>query len=158
MRCVVQRVTRSSVSVDGITLSGIGKGLNVLCGVEKDDGADDCEYITRKLLDLRIFDDSEGKSNLSISDLSAAGEDVGILLISQFTLMGDARHGKRPSYSDAMDHAAAESFFERFASDIEARCAARGIGFGTGRFGGDMKVSIENDGPFTILLDSKKSF
>ncbi|MBP1587480.1 MAG: D-tyrosyl-tRNA(Tyr) deacylase [Clostridia bacterium] len=158
MRCVVQRVTRSSVTVDGAVVSEIGKGLNVLCGVERDDTEADCEYIARKLFDLRIFDDSEGKTNLSITDRRAAGEDVGLLLISQFTLMGDARHGKRPSFSNAMEYNAARDFFERFAAGMKARCDALGICFGTGEFGGDMKVLIDNDGPFTILLDSKKLF
>ena len=158
MRCVVQRVTGSAVTVGGVTVSEIARGLNVLCGVEKDDTEADCGYIMRKLFGLRIFDDSEGKTNLSILDLKNSGEQVGILLVSQFTLMGDARHGKRPSFSNAMDFGEAESFFESFAEKMRSECEGLGIAFGTGKFGGEMKVRIDNDGPFTILLDSKKLF
>ncbi len=158
MRCVVQRVLESSVEVGGKQVSEIGEGLNVLVGVGNDDGDKDCEYIADKLVNLRIFEDSEGKTNLSMPDIAAAGRPCGILLISQFTLMGDVRHGKRPSFTDAAAPSDAESIYMKLVRRVEELCAPHGIKVGRGVFRADMKVKIVNDGPFTILLDSKKSF
>ena len=148
MRAVVQRVTEASVSVDRETVGAIGNGLCVLLGVSVDDGEADADYIAEKLLGLRIFDDENGVPNRSVCDVSGA-----ILLISQFTLLGDARKGRRPSYIFAARPEQAIPLYERCIERLRAA-----VPVGTGRFGADMKVSILNDGPFTILLDSKKGF
>ena len=148
MRAVVQRVTGASVKVDGETVGAICDGLCVLLGVSVDDAEADADYIADKLIGLRIFDDENGVPNRSVVDIGGA-----ILLISQFTLMGDARKGRRPSYIDAARPEQAIPLYER--------CIARlrtAVPVETGRFGADMKVSIQNDGPFTILLDSRKGF
>lgn len=148
MRAVVQRVTGASVKVDGETIGAICDGLCVLLGVSVDDAEADADYIADKLIGLRIFDDENGVPNRSVVDIGGA-----ILLISQFTLMGDARKGRRPSYIDAARPEQAIPLYER--------CIARlrtAVPVETGRFGADMKVSIQNDGPFTILLDSRKGF
>lgn len=148
MRAVVQRVTEASVKIDGETVGAISNGLCVLLGVSTDDTETDADYITEKLLGLRIFDDENGVPNKSVLDCSGA-----ILLISQFTLLGDARKGRRPSYINAARPEQAIPLYER--------CIARlrqAVPVETGRFGADMSVSIQNDGPFTILLDSKKGF
>ena len=148
MRAVVQRVTEAKVTVDGETVGAISNGLCVLLGVSVDDAAADADYMTDKLLGLRIFDDENGVPNKSVQDISGA-----ILLISQFTLMGDARKGRRPSYIDAARPEQAIPLYERCIERLSASVPVE-----TGRFGADMKVSIQNDGPFTILLDSKKGF
>lgn len=148
MRAVVQRVTEASVRIDGETVGAIQNGLCVLLGVSTDDTEADADYITDKLLGLRIFDDENGVPNRSVLDISGA-----ILLISQFTLLGDARKGRRPSYIFAARHEQAIPLYERCIARLSAAVPVE-----TGRFGADMKVSIENDGPFTILLDSKKGF
>ena len=148
MRAVVQRVTEAKVTVDGETVGAISNGLCVLLGVSVDDTAADADYITDKLLGLRIFDDENGVPNKSVQDTFGA-----ILLISQFTLMGDARKGRRPSYIDAARPEQAIPLYERCIERLSASVPVE-----TGRFGADMKVSIQNDGPFTILLDSKKGF
>jgi D-tyrosyl-tRNA(Tyr) deacylase len=148
MRAVVQRVTEASVKIDDETVGAIENGLCVLLGVSTDDTEADADYITDKLLGLRIFDDENGVPNRCIQDISGA-----ILLISQFTLMGDARKGRRPSYIHAARPETAIPLYERCIAALRASVPVE-----TGRFGADMKVSILNDGPFTILLDSKKGF
>ena len=148
MRAVVQRVSEASVRIDGETVGAIQNGLCVLLGVSTDDTEADADYITEKLLGLRIFDDENGVPNKSVQDTSGA-----ILLISQFTLLGDARKGRRPSYIHAARPEKAIPLYEKCIADLSASVPVE-----TGRFGADMKVSIENDGPFTILLDSKKGF
>lgn len=158
MRCVVQRVLSSSVEVSGRTVSEIGEGLNVLVGIGVSDGEKDCEYMADKLVNLRIFEDSSGKTNLSMADIAGLGRDCGIILISQFTLMGDVRHGKRPSFTDAAAPEAAEALYVKLAELVENLCRPCGIKVGRGVFRADMKVNIVNDGPFTVLLDSKKTF
>lgn len=148
MRAVVQRVTGASVKIDGETVGAIQKGLCVLLGVSVGDTEADADYMTEKLLGLRIFDDKNGVPNRSVTDVDGA-----ILLISQFTLLGDARKGRRPSYIDAARPEQAIPLYERCIAKLSADVPVE-----TGRFGADMKVSIENDGPFTILLDSRKGF
>ena len=148
MRAVVQRVTEASVRIDDETVGAIRNGLCVLLGVSVDDTEADADYITDKLLGLRIFDDENGVPNRSVFDISGA-----ILLISQFTLLGDARKGRRPSYIFAARPEQAIPLYERCIARLRQTVPVE-----TGRFGADMKVSIQNDGPFTILLDSKKGF
>ena len=148
MRAVVQRVTEAKVRIDGETVGAISDGLCVLLGVSVDDTEADADYIADKLLGLRIFDDENGVPNRSVTDISGA-----ILLISQFTLLGDARKGRRPSYINAARPETAIPLYERCIRKLSAAVPVE-----TGRFGADMKVSIENDGPFTILLDSRKGF
>ncbi len=148
MRAVVQRVTEANVRIDGETVGAIQSGLCVLLGVSVDDTETDADYITEKLLGLRIFDDENTVPNKSVQDISGA-----ILLISQFTLMGDARKGRRPSYIHAARPETAIPLYERCVAKLREAVPVE-----TGRFGADMKVLIRNDGPFTILLDSKKGF
>ena len=148
MRAVVQRVTSASVAVDGETIGAIQNGLCVLLGVSVDDTEADADYISDKLLGLRIFDDENGVPNKSVVDIGGA-----ILLISQFTLLGDARKGRRPSYIFAARPEQAIPLYERCIAKLRSTVSVE-----TGRFGADMKVTIQNDGPFTILLDSKKGF
>ena len=148
MRAVVQRVTSASVAVDGETIGAIQNGLCVLLGVSVDDTQSDADYISDKLLGLRIFDDENGVPNKSVVDIGGT-----ILLISQFTLLGDARKGRRPSYIFAARPEQAIPLYERCIAKLRSTVSVE-----TGRFGADMKVSIQNDGPFTILLDSKKGF
>lgn len=149
MRAVVQRVTQSSVTVEGHCISAIDKGLMVLLGVDTEDTPDDASWMADKISGLRIFEDGEQKMNLSIIDT-----DGSILLISQFTLCGDARKGKRPSFIHA---ARPEQADELYLSCVKL-LRERGITVETGQFGADMQVSLINDGPVTILLDSKKLF
>ena len=148
MRAVVQRVTEASVRIDGETVGAIQNGLCVLLGVSTDDTDTDADYITEKLLGLRIFDDENGVPNRSVLDVGGS-----VLLVSQFTLLGDARKGRRPSYIFAARPEQAIPLYERCIARLSAAVPVE-----TGRFGADMKVSIENDGPFTILLDSRKGF
>lgn len=149
MRAVVQRVKKSNVMVNGKLISKIDKGLTVLVGITLDDGDKDLKYIGDKILGLRIFDDEEGIMNLSVKDIK--GE---ILLVSQFTLYGDARKGRRPSYINALNPRDAERVYNKLVEYIKIK----GFEVKTGEFGGDMDVSLINDGPVTILLDSKKEF
>ena len=146
MRAVVQRVTEASVKIDGETVGAIGNGLCVLLGVSTDDTETDADYITDKLLGLRIFDDENGVPNRSVLDISGA-----ILLISQFTLLGDARKGRRPSYIDAARPEQAIPLYERCIARLRQTVPVE-----TGRFGADMKVASVNDGPVTILYDTEK--
>ncbi len=147
MRAVVQRVTRSSVTVDGETVGAIGPGVMVLIGVSSEDTDKDLKYISEKVPNLRIFDDENGVMNRSLLDAGGS-----ILAVSQFTLYGDARGGRRPSYIRAAQPDVANAFYER----AIAAWRAQGIHVETGRFRTEMKVSLVNDGPVTILLDSEK--
>ena len=149
MRLVVQRVSRAKVTVSGEVVGEVGKGYLALTGVEDGDTDDDMRYGVEKLVGLRVFEDAEGKMNRSITDIGGS-----ILLVSQFTLLGDARHGRRPSFSNAARPEVASPMIDRMAGEI----AARGIPVAQGVFGADMQVELINDGPVTILLDSKKSF
>ncbi len=149
MRAVVQRVTDACVSVDGKVCGSAGKGLCVLLGVETDDGDKDLEYMIDKVAGLRIFDDENGVMNLSVLDIG--GE---ILSISQFTLLGDVRHGKRPSWIRAERPEKANEMYMRFNEGLRAK----GIHVEEGVFQAEMLVEIHNDGPVTILLDSKRKF
>ncbi len=149
MRAVIQRALQASVQVDGETVASIGRGILVLAGLHESDTREDMEYILNKMLGVRIFNDAGGVMNLSVAD--TAGE---ILLVSQFTLYGDARRGKRPSYSSAMKPDVAREIFNEF---IEL-CRSRHEKTKAGVFGADMKVSLVNDGPVTILLDSGRAF
>lgn len=149
MRAVVQRSASSSVSVEGEIKAYINRGLTVLLGIKKGDSAKEIEYIADKIINLRVFPDDQGKMNLSLQDVG--GE---LLLVSQFTLYGDARKGRRPAFTDAEDSAKAQELF----TDMVSLLTNRGIAVKTGVFGADMQVNIVNDGPVTILLDSEKMF
>jgi D-tyrosyl-tRNA(Tyr) deacylase len=149
MRAVVQRVSSARVEVAGRTAGEIGPGLLALLGVARDDGNEDADYLAEKILNLRIFNDAEGRMNRSLSDAGGA-----LLVVSQFTLYGDVRRGRRPSYIDAADPEKANTLYEYFV----ARARARGTRVETGVFQAMMQVSLINDGPVTILLDSRKAF
>lgn len=149
MRAVVQRVNHASVSVDGKLISEIKKGLLVFLGVCDQDTDVDLTYLADKITGLRIFEDENEKMNLSAEDIG--GE---ILLVSQFTLFGDCRKGKRPSFASAGKPDFANEMYEKFIAYIKEK----GFYVGTGIFGADMKVELLNDGPVTILIDSKKLF
>lgn len=149
MRAVVQRVRQAGVDVDGARVSTIGRGLLVLLGVKAGDDAAAIEWMAEKVLSLRIFDDADGVMNLSVQDVS--GE---ILVVSQFTLLADARKGRRPSYSNAARPEEAKRIYEAFCD----RMAASGRPVGRGVFQAMMDVSLVNEGPVTILLDSEKAF
>ena len=149
MRLVVQRVTRASVTVDGEVTGKIGKGYMVLVGAEVGDTEADARLCADKLAGLRVFVDDEDKMNRSVLDVG--GE---ILLVSQFTLLGDARHGRRPSFSDAARPEDAEPLF----THLKELLVKAGLSVETGRFRTHMDVELVNDGPVTILLDSRKGF
>ncbi|MCS3530829.1 D-aminoacyl-tRNA deacylase [Chryseobacterium sp. JUb7] len=145
MKAVIQRVSESSVKVDGKTVGEIGKGLMLLIGIDENDEKADAEWLVQKILNLRIFGDDEGKLNLSVSDIS--GE---ILCISQFTLIADYKKGNRPSFIKAAKPDKAIPLFEYFKEQI----SKSGLKTESGIFGADMKVSLVNDGPVTIVMDS----
>lgn len=149
MRAVVQKVTSSKVTVDEEVVGQIGSGLLVLLGVTHDDTSKDVDYMVDKVTNLRIFEDENEKMNLSLKDVG--GE---ILAVSQFTLYGDARKGRRPSFSDAARPEVANPLYEEFVEKIKSQ----GINVGTGKFGAHMMVDLTNDGPVTILLESKREF
>lgn len=149
MRAVVQRALQGNVTVEDNIVGEIGKGLVVLVGISNDDDLEDVEYISDKIANLRIFDDEEGKMNLSIIDVG--GE---ILLVSQFTLLGDVRKGRRPNYMNAAKSEKALYLFDMLCNKL----SETGLPVRTGKFGAMMQVSLINDGPVTILLDSKKVF
>lgn len=149
MRAVVQRVTKSEVLVDGQVVGRIGHGFNILLGVSRSDTEADLKYMEEKIKGLRVFEDDAGKMNRSIQETEGA-----VLLISQFTLYGDARKGRRPSFIDAAPGDAAERTYLELARRLEEA----GIPVEKGVFGAHMEVLIENDGPVTILLDSTKTF
>lgn len=145
MRTVVQRVSRASVVVDGATVGEIGAGLLVLLGVGHDDGQAEVAWMADKLIGLRIFDDPQGKMNLSLTDVGGA-----MLVVSQFTLWGDCRKGKRPSFINAAPPEVAEALYEAFVAAVRAR----GVEVATGRFRHHMDVSLVNDGPVTLVVES----
>jgi D-aminoacyl-tRNA deacylase len=149
MRAVVQRVTRAKVTVDSETIGEIGNGLVVLLGIARDDTKLDAAYLTDKITALRIFDDEEGKMNLSVKEVSGA-----VLIVSQFTLYGDVRRGLRPSWIEAAAPEVAEPLYDFFVRQM--RTLVNDVA--TGSFRAMMKVDLINDGPVTILLDSKKLF
>ena len=149
MRAVIQRVERASVSVEGEIRGQIGAGFLVLIGVEEGDGDADFRYIAEKVPNLRVFEDEQGKMNRSLLDVG--GE---LLAVSQFTLLGDARGGRRPSFITAARPETADPMYERLVADWRAR----GIRVETGVFGAHMKVALVNDGPVTILLESRRRF
>ena len=149
MRAVVQRVSEASVTVDEEIVGQIGPGLMVLVGIVTDDTAADVDLIAGRLAGLRIFEDDDGKMNRSVADTGG-----GILLVSQFTLAGDARKGRRPSFVAAARPEVAETLYERLVAAIEGQ----GVAVQTGRFRTHMQVALVNDGPVTILLDSRKAF
>lgn len=149
MRAVVQRVTSSKVSVDGKVIGEIGAGFNVLIGISKDDTLEDLQYIKDKIINLRVFSDENDKMNLSLLDIK--GE---ILAISQFTLYGDCRKGRRPNFMEAKGGNEAKELYDEFIELLKTS----GLKVETGEFGADMKVEIHNDGPVTLLLDSKRNF
>ena len=145
MRAVVQRVDSAAVEVEGAMVGSVGKGLLVLLGVEKEDTDRDLEYLLDKVAGLRIFEDEQEKMNLSVADVGG-----GLLVVSQFTLYGDCSHGRRPYFGNAMEPVTANEMYEKFVAYIKEQ----GIHTETGEFGADMKVSLVNDGPFTVVLDS----
>ena len=146
MKAVIQRVTRGKVTIEGHVHGEIGRGFVILLGVAREDTREDMDYLVKKISGLRIFEDSEGKMNLSLRDVK--GE---LLVISQFTLFANTRKGNRPSFTNAGAPDMANALYEKFV----AMCRERVPKVETGRFGADMKVSLENDGPFTILIDSE---
>ncbi|MGB9195758.1 MAG: D-aminoacyl-tRNA deacylase [Terriglobales bacterium] len=149
MRAVVQRVSRAKVTVDGEITGEIGRGLLVLLGVGAEDTRADADYLADKIIGLRIFEDEGGKMNLPVAEVEGA-----VLAVSQFTLYGDVRRGKRPSFDAAAAPGAARELYEYFVEKIRGA----GLRCETGRFQETMRVELVNEGPVTILLDSKKSF
>jgi len=149
MRAVLQRVTRACVRVDENVLGEIGSGFVVLLGVAHDDTESDIKYLVEKIATIRIFDDADGRMNLSIEEVGGA-----VLIVSQFTLYGDARRGRRPSWSEAAQPEVAEPLYESFVQ--LARRSFKQVA--TGSFRSMMQVELVNDGPVTILLDSRKKF
>lgn len=149
MRFVVQRVNRASVEIDGAVRGKIKKGFLVLIGVSNDDTKEIADKMVKKLTGLRIFDDENGKTNLALNDVG--GE---LLLVSQFTLYADCRKGNRPSFISAGAPDLANEMYEYIISECRKKVSV----VETGEFGADMKVSLENDGPFTIILDSKELY
>jgi D-tyrosyl-tRNA(Tyr) deacylase len=149
MRAVVQRVKRASVRVEGRLVGEIGTGLLVLAGVASNDTAESAEWMAEKVVNLRVFDDEHGKMNLTLAESGGA-----ILCVSQFTLLGDCRKGRRPSYDRAAAPDAAKSIYEL----LVAALRARGVQVETGVFRAMMEIELVNDGPVTLLLDSEKLF
>jgi D-tyrosyl-tRNA(Tyr) deacylase len=149
MRAVVQRVTHARVTSDGVEVGKIGAGSCVLVGVARDDAEPDAVALATKVVGLRIFEDGAGKMNRDLLESGGA-----LLAVSQFTLLGDVRKGRRPSFGDAMEPERANALFECFV----AECRALGVAVETGRFRTDMKLLLENDGPVTLLLDTRKVF
>ena len=145
MRAVLTRVNSASVTIDGQVVGSIGKGFLILLGVGPNDTAEHCKYLAQKALGLRIFEDENGKMNLG---LDAIGGQV--LVVSQFTLYGNCRKGRRPSFTEAADPALGEALYEQFL----AECAALGYPPQHGQFGADMQVASVNDGPVTLILDT----
>ena len=145
MKFVIQRVNSASVSVDGNTIGSIDKGFMVLIGIGKEDTKKEADRLVDKMLKMRIFDDAEGKTNLSLADVNGS-----LLLISQFTLYADCRKGNRPSFTNAAPPQEAEELYEY----IISKCKEQVPNVQTGSFGADMTVNLANSGPFTIILDS----
>jgi D-tyrosyl-tRNA(Tyr) deacylase len=149
MRAVIQRVSRASVTVDGSLVGAIKKGFLVLLGVEDDDSDEDAVYLANKIAGLRVFEDENEKMNLALADVG--GE---VLVVSQFTLLGDCRHGRRPSFTRSAKPQEANRLYEKVVSLLREKK----IVTATGQFQAHMKISLINDGPVTLLLDSKKIF
>jgi D-tyrosyl-tRNA(Tyr) deacylase len=149
VRAVVQRVSEASVSVEGSITGAVAHGLCVLLGVGTQDGEEDARWMADKVCDLRIFEDEQGKMNRSVLEVGG-----GVLAISQFTLFGDARKGARPGFIDAARPEVAQPLYSRFCALLRAR----GVQVGEGVFRATMQVRIVNEGPVTLLLDSKKTF
>ncbi len=149
MRAIIQRVKEASVSVDGKITGEIGQGILIYLGVMEGDSESDLDYTIKKALGLRIFEDEDGRMNKALSDIGGS-----VLLVSQFTLAGDARKGTRPSYSSAARPDAAEKLYEEFKN----RLGELGVPSAYGVFGADMKVFSINDGPVTVMLDSTRLF
>jgi D-tyrosyl-tRNA(Tyr) deacylase len=149
MRAVVQRASRAEVRVDGEVVGRVDRGLVVLLGVARGDAEDDARLLADKVAQLRVFEDAAGKMNLSVADVGG-----GVLAISQFTLLGDARKGNRPGFTDAAPPDEANALYERFCAAV----AARGVPVAKGVFRAHMQVELVNDGPVTILLDSRRAF
>lgn len=149
MRAVVQRVVRGSVKVDGCLIDEIGPGLVVLLGVRRSDTENDAAYLADKVANLRIFEDEQGKMNLSVIDKRGS-----VLVVSQFTLYGDCRKGRRPGFSEAAPPEEARLLYNEFVGELEKA----GLKVATGCFREHMTVEIVNDGPVTLLLDSNKTF
>lgn len=149
MRAVVQRVSSASVTVEGAVVARIDRGLAVLVGVARDDGPADVTYTASKIHGLRVFADDEGKMNRSVAEVGGSA-----LVVSQFTLLGDVRRGRRPSFIDAADLPQARALYEALAEELRSL----GTPVEVGIFQADMKVALVNDGPVTILIDSRKSF
>ena len=147
MRLLIQRVKRASVEIEGTIKGAIGKGLLVLVGVTHEDTEEDLEYLAQKLLKMRIFDDEQGVMNLDVQQVE--GE---LLIVSQFTLLASTRKGNRPSYIAAAPEAVSRPMYEMFVARVEAELGRK---VSTGEFGADMQVSLVNDGPVTIWIDSK---
>ena len=149
MRAVVQRVSSARVTVDGLMVGEIGSGLLVLLGASCSDGHDDVTYVVRKILGLRVFDNSDGKMDLSVIEVDGA-----VMVVSQFTLYGDARRGRRPSFDEAASPKRARPLYDSVVEGIRGA----GLKVVTGEFGAMMDVSLVNNGPVTLLLDSTKQF
>jgi D-aminoacyl-tRNA deacylase len=149
MRAVVQRVTRASVAVTGESVGAIERGFLALVGVGVDDAEADADALAQKIAGLRVFDDAAGAMNLALADVGGA-----VLVVSQFTLLGDVRKGRRPSFIAAARGERAEALYERVAEGLRGA----GLAVATGRFGADMAVELVNDGPVTILIDTKRLF
>jgi D-tyrosyl-tRNA(Tyr) deacylase len=149
VRAVIQRVSSAEVCVAGDCVAAIGRGLLALVGVAREDSEGDADALAKKLVLLRVFPDAEGRMNRSLVDVG--GE---LVVISQFTLLGDARRGRRPFFGDAADPALAEPLLDR----VITAAQAYGIQVSSGRFRAEMQVKLVNDGPVTILLDTKKEF
>jgi D-tyrosyl-tRNA(Tyr) deacylase len=146
MRLVIQRVSRAAVSVDGTVVASIGRGFLILCGVHREDTAEDVDYAVQKAARLRVFDDADGKMNLGPADVGAE-----VIVVSQFTLYADCRKGNRPSYTEAAGPDDGERWYEAFVAGLRAQ----GLSVQTGRFRTMMAVELVNDGPVTILVDSR---
>jgi D-aminoacyl-tRNA deacylase len=146
MRAVVQRVTRARVIIDGKTVGEVGRGLLVLLGVTHDDTVETASWLADKVVGLRIFNDADGKMNLAAGDVGG-----GVLVVSQFTLYGDCRKGRRPSFIDAARPELAVPLYEAFVNAVKAL----GLPVATGRFGAMMQVELVNDGPVTLIIDGK---
>ncbi len=149
MRAVVQRVSRAAVRVGGETVGSVGRGLLVLVGVEGGDGEADAAYVAEKTAGLRVFEDAAGKMNLSVREVGG-----GVLVVSQFTLLGDCRKGRRPSFTTSAEPGTAEVLY----GSVVRRLADLGLPVATGRFRAEMEVDLVNDGPVTLLLDSRRAF
>ena len=149
MRAVIQRVKHASVDIDGISSGSISKGIVTFLGIRRGDTPQEVAWMVEKIINLRIFPDPDGKMNISLADIKAE-----MLILSQFTLYGDCRKGRRPGYSEAAPPEIAEPIYNRFVDEVRKK----GIHAETGRFQAMMDVSLINDGPVTLLLDSEKNF